>query len=190
MNTITLNPEHVLTFNFKKAGITRNYKLGELPLKTIYALLQYGTRKGNDTVNSAFSEDQSKPRAVLVDEFCERLLSGNFGQRKTAGSSFEIGFRNYLRNLLKNAGLPAKVADKMETADCIKAILKAGGKPLTPETVEKASIALAEKYRASLAAVADILGDIPEAELPETTDETDESDDDSETDDDETKDDE
>ena len=119
-----LNNDIELTFSFKAAERVEKRKIGDLPLNTILTLIQYGTRKGNDYVNSAFaSEANEKSRDELVTAFMDKVDSGDF---ETARDTSESDFKAFVVNVLK-ANKPAEEVEKALKAkfEAQKAALKA-----------------------------------------------------------------
>lgn len=95
-----------LSFNFKSAGVCQTYKVGDLPKESILALLQYGTRKGNDAVNSAAAANPEKNRVALVDEWLDKLIKGELGQANRTNEDAQ--FKAFVVQALKANGMQAK----------------------------------------------------------------------------------
>lgn len=133
MTETTINLQNItLSFNFKSAGIERKYQLSELPEASIIALLQYGTRKGNDYVNSTFAEEgNTKTRAQIVEDWLGKLLSGDF----TAKRESDDGFKPYLKTVLKKLGYADKALKGLSADELIALVaLKKGVDPEKAET--------------------------------------------------------
>ena len=106
-DTITL-PNTTLTFKFVKAGIEKNYNLSELPEASILALLQYGTRKGNDFCNSAYAEpDNTRTREEIVNDWLGRLEKGDFNPKR---DNTDAGFKKYLQGVCKKLAITPEKA--------------------------------------------------------------------------------
>lgn len=150
---IILDGETVLTFNFKASERTEKRKLSELPLKTIYTLLQYGTRKANDSVNSAFNtEGNEKTRDELIEAFMEKVDSGDF---EAARDTTESDFKAFVVNVLKANGASAKSLKGLKADELIALIALKAKKPA--EEVEKALKAKFEAQKAALKAAMESL---------------------------------
>lgn len=97
-----------LNFNF--ASTKQNFEISfdEIPAESIAIILDYGTRKLNDKVNSLFaSEKNTATREQLIERVLSELKAGTLGDRKsTAGAN--IAFRDFIFSILRGAGKPAK----------------------------------------------------------------------------------
>lgn len=152
-NVITLPADFKLTFNFKGAGIVKSYRLDELPKESLLTILQYGTRKGNDFVNSAFAEDNSKLKEEYVSDFLKKLKSGDFTRKESDG-----GFIKYLKGLLKACGETEKTLKDLKVPALIGKI--AIYKGLGADKHEAIENALRKKYQETLDAVKNALDGI------------------------------
>lgn len=131
-----------LMFNFKAAGVCQTFKVGDLPKESIMALLAYGTRKGNDAVNSAASVNPEKNRVELVDEWLDKLVKGELGQTSRAANE-DAAFKAFIVNVLKVNGASAKSLKGLKASELIALIAKKAGK-----TSEEVEAALKAKYEA------------------------------------------
>lgn len=148
-----LNNDIELTFTFKAAERIEKRKIGDLPLNTILTLIQYGTRKGNDYVNSAFaSEANEKSRDELVTAFMDKVDSGDF---ETARDTSESDFKAFVVNVLKANGASAKSLKGLKASELIALIALKANKPA--EEVEKALKAKFEAQKAALKAAMESL---------------------------------
>lgn len=97
-----------LVFNFQSARIQKEIALDDLPEETIALLLDYGTRKLNDKVNSLFAnEKNTATREQLIERVWGELKEGTLGERKnTAGGN--TAFRDFIFSILRGAGRSAK----------------------------------------------------------------------------------
>lgn len=133
-NIVELDGETVLNFNFKASERTEKRKLSDLPLKTIYTLLQYGTRKANDSVNSAFNtEGNEKSRDELIEIFMAKVDSGDF---ESVRDTTETDFKKYVLSVCKAHGATAKQLKGITLKDALQAIAKS--LKADPEKVETA----------------------------------------------------
>lgn len=97
-----------LNFNF--ASTKQNFEISfdELPAESIATILDYGTRKLNDKVNSLFaSEKNTATREQLIERVLTELKEGTLSERKnTAGGN--TAFRDFIFAILRGAGKSAK----------------------------------------------------------------------------------
>lgn len=108
--------DYTLHFNFKSAGLVKDCKLADLPAETLAILLDYGTRKLNDKVNSLYAMDSNElTRSALVDRVWEEALQGKLGERR-AQSSGHVGLRNYILAYLRQHGATAKKLEPFKGA--------------------------------------------------------------------------
>lgn len=143
-----------LHFNFKSAGITKEIDLVELPVETLAILLDYGTRKLNDKVNSLFAMPTNEAsRAQLVERVWGEAIEGNLGERRSAGSG-QAGLRNYILQYVKAQGVSAKAVEHLKGATP-QAVINA---IYSKKSEEQRATILAEftkRYDESLKAMAD-----------------------------------
>lgn len=143
---VELDGETVLTFNFKASERTEKRKLSELPLKTVYTLLQYGTRKANDSVNSAVNDkNNDKTRDELIDAFMAKIDSGEF---ENARDTTETDFKKYVLSVCKAHGASAKSLKGITLEKALEAIAKS----LKADTA-KVETALRKQFEAQQAAI-------------------------------------
>lgn len=97
-----------LNFNF--ASTKQNFEISfdEIPAESIAIILDYGTRKLNDKVNSLFANEKNKAtREQLIERVLSELKAGTLGERKTnAGAN--TAFRDFIFSILRGAGKTAK----------------------------------------------------------------------------------
>lgn len=116
LNEMAALLDYTLHFNFKSAGIVKDCKLHELPPQTLAILLDYGTRKLNDKVNSLYAMDSNEQsREALVERVWEEALQGKLGERR-AQSSGHVGLRNYILAYLRQHGATAKKLEPFKGA--------------------------------------------------------------------------
>lgn len=105
-----------LVFNFQSAGIQKEIALDDLPEETIAILLDYGTRKLNDKVNSLYASPKNdKSREELVERVLSEALEGRLGERRVV-SSGNTGFRDYILSFLRAKGVSAKMLKPIKGA--------------------------------------------------------------------------
>lgn len=97
-----------LNFNF--ASTKQNFEISfdEIPAESIAIILDYGTRKLNDKVNSLFANEKNNAtREQLIDRVLGELKEGTLSERKaTAGGN--TAFRDFIFSILRGAGRSAK----------------------------------------------------------------------------------
>ena len=143
-----------LHFNFKSAGITKEIDLEDLPVETIAILLDYGTRKLNDKVNSLFAMPTNEAsRAQLVERVWQEALEGNLGERRSTGSG-QAGLRNYILQYIKAQGVPAKAVEHLKGATP-QAVINAIYSKKTEEQRVAILAEFTKRYDESLRAMAD-----------------------------------
>lgn len=111
-----------LTFNFKSANESKTINIEDIPAESLAVILDYGTRKLNDIVNSAFAGDKNtKTREQLVEEVWSKLIQGTLGLRQ----SVDTELRDFTIDLLKNNGIPSdmlKNAKKQTPLDILRSV--------------------------------------------------------------------
>ena len=106
-----------LTFNFKSAGICKEASITDFPPETIAALLNYGTRKLNDRVNSLYATpNNEKSREALVEQVYNEALAGKLAERKAPGSSEQNQFRDFILLYLRSQNVPAATLKPLKGA--------------------------------------------------------------------------
>lgn len=97
-----------LNFNF--ASTKQNFEIDfdEIPAESIAIILEYGTRKLNDKVNSLYAnEKNTATREQLIERVLGELKAGTLGERKnTTGGN--AAFRDFIFAVLRGAGKTAK----------------------------------------------------------------------------------
>lgn len=97
-----------LNFNF--ASTKQNFAISfdEIPAESIAIILDYGTRKLNDKVNSLFAnEKNTATREQLIARVLGELKAGTLGERKNT-SGGNAAFRDFIFSILRGAGKCAK----------------------------------------------------------------------------------
>lgn len=100
--------DNKLNFNF--ASTKQNFELSfdEMPAESIAIILDYGTRKLNDKVNSLFAnEKNTATREQLIARVLGELKEGSLGERKST-SGGNAAFRDFIFSILRGAGKSAK----------------------------------------------------------------------------------
>lgn len=106
-----------LTFNFKSAGVYKEASITDFPPETIAALLDYGTRKLNDRVNSLYATpNNEKSREALVEQVYNEALAGKLAERKAPGSSEQNQFRDFILLYLRSQNVPAATLKPLKGA--------------------------------------------------------------------------
>lgn len=106
-----------LTFNFKSAGICKEASITDFPPETIAALLDYGTRKLNDRVNSLYATpNNEKSREALVEQVYNEALAGKLAERKSPGSAEQNQFRDFILLYLRSQNVPAATLKPLKGA--------------------------------------------------------------------------
>lgn len=97
-----------LNFNFASTKQSFEISLDEIPAESIAIILDYGTRKLNDKVNSLFASEKNKAtREQLIERVLGELKAGTLGERKTSAGA-NTAFRDFIFSILRGAGKPAK----------------------------------------------------------------------------------
>lgn len=147
--------ENKLVFNFQSAKMQKEIALDELPEETIAILLDYGTRKLNDKVNSLFANPKNdKTREELVERVWEEALEGRLGERRVV-SSGNAEFRNYILSFLRSKGVASKMLKPLKGATP-EAIINAVWEKESAEYKTKVLTELRRRYDESLRALQDI----------------------------------
>lgn len=147
--------DNKLVFNFQSAGVQKEIALDDLPEETIAILLDYGTRKLNDKVNSLFASPKNdKTREELVERVMTEALEGRLGERRVV-SSGNTGFRDYILSFLRAKGVTAKMLKPIKGATP-EAIINTVWAKETAEYKEKVLAELRRRYDESLKMLGDI----------------------------------
>lgn len=97
-----------LNFNFASTKQNFEISLDEIPAESIAIILDYGTRKLNDKVNSLFASEKNKAtREQLIERVLGELKAGTLGERKTSAGA-NTAFRDFILAILRGAGKTAK----------------------------------------------------------------------------------
>lgn len=92
------------------ASTKQNFEIGlaEIPAESIAIILDYGTRKLNDKVNSLYAnEKNTATREQLIERVLGELKAGTLGERKTTAGG-NTAFRDFIFAVLRGAGKSAK----------------------------------------------------------------------------------
>ena len=144
--------ENKLCFNFKSAGMTKEAALDDFPPETIALLLDYGTRKLNDRVNSLYAMPSNEAtREQLVERVWAEALEGKLGERRQQ-SAGHVGFRNYILAYLRAHGAKAAYLEPYKGATP-QAIINGVYASKSPEQREAILAEFNRRYEASLQAV-------------------------------------
>lgn len=140
-----------LTFNFQSANITKEIRLDELPPETLAILLDYGTRKLNDKVNSLYKANPEQTRQSLVERVWTEALEGKLGERRTQ-SNGETGLRNFILSWCRSNGIKAAALVDLKGATPQTIINEIWGER-SDEYREKALAEFRRRYEESLKAI-------------------------------------
>lgn len=105
--------DNKLVFNFKSAGITKETAISELAPETVALLLDYGTRKLNDKVNSLYAANPEPGREAYVNRVWKEAIEGKLGEKRMLVSG-NAGLRNYIFTFLRNHNVPAKKLEALK----------------------------------------------------------------------------
>lgn len=159
MDKIKTLLDNKLVFNFQSAGIQKEVSLDDLPEETIAILLDYGTRKLNDKVNSLYASPKNdKSREELVERVLSEALEGRLGERRVV-SSGNTGFRDYILSFLRAKGVAAKMLKPIKGATP-EAIINTVWVKEPAEYKEKVLAELKRRYDESLKMLGDIKIDL------------------------------
>lgn len=97
-----------LNFNFASTKQSFEVSFDEIPAESIAIILDYGTRKLNDKVNSLYANEKNNAtREQLIERVLGELKEGTLGERKTTAGG-NAAFRDFIFSILRGAGKPAK----------------------------------------------------------------------------------
>lgn len=108
MNEVAEILNNKLNFNF--ASTKQNFEISfdEMPAESIAIILDYGTRKLNDKVNSLFANEKNNAtREQLIERVLGELKEGTLSERKNT-SGGNTAFRDFIFSILRGAGKSAK----------------------------------------------------------------------------------
>lgn len=97
-----------LNFNF--ASTKQNFEISfdEMPAESIAIILDYGTRKLNDKVNSLYANEKNNAtREQLIVRVLSELKEGTLSERKNTANG-NTAFREFIFSILRGAGKSAK----------------------------------------------------------------------------------
>ena len=151
--------DNKLVFNFQSAGVQKEIALDDLPEETLAILLDYGTRKLNDKVNSLYASPKNdKSREELVERVMSEALEGRLGERRVV-SSGNTGFRDYILSYLRARGVSAKMLKPIKGATP-EAIVNTIWTKESEEYRAKVLAELKRRYEESLKMLGDIKIDL------------------------------
>lgn len=134
-----------LTFNFKSANESKTIKIEDIPEESLAVILDYGTRKLNDMVNSAFAGDKNtKSREQLVEEVWAKMTSGTIGIRQIVDTEL----RDFIIDLLKNKEIPSdmlKNAKKQAPIDILRSVYPDDEEEILQKKMDKIKGMLAQQ---------------------------------------------
>lgn len=134
-----------LAFNFKSANESKTIKIDEIPAESLAVILDYGTRKLNDMVNSAFAGDKNtKSREQIVEEVWAKMIHGTIGIRQNVDTEL----RDFTIDLLKNKGIPSdmlKNAKKQAPIDILRSVYPDDEEEILQKKMDKIKGMLAQQ---------------------------------------------
>lgn len=134
-----------LTFNFKSANESKTIKIDDIPEESLAVILDYGTRKLNDMVNSAFAGDKNtKSREQIVEEVWAKMTQGTIGIRQNVDTEL----RDFTIDLLKNNGIPSdmlKNAKKQAPIDILRSVYPDDEEEILQKKMDKIKGMLAQQ---------------------------------------------
>lgn len=134
-----------LTFNFKSANESKTINIDEIPAESLAVILDYGTRKLNDMVNSTFAGDKNtKSREQIVEEVWSKLIKGTIGIRQNVDAEL----RDFIIDLLKNNGIPSdmlKNAKKQTPLDILRSVYPDDEEEIIQKKMDKIKGMLAQQ---------------------------------------------
>lgn len=159
-NTITTNLNSI-SINFASAQRVESLQISELPIETIDYLLQGGTRKFNDSINSKVADLRKTGESFdinnLIDNLIEKIKTGDLAESRKADP--DKAFKDFVTSQLKLAGIKAETLKAVKGAT-VKVILQTVKPDLTDEKTEKLIVDFKKKYDTMQKLFADSLIDI------------------------------
>lgn len=145
-NTINTNLESI-SINFASANRVESLNIADLPTETIDYLLQGGTRKFNDSINSKVADLKKQGAEYdinnLIDDLLTKIKSGDLSESRKADP--DKAFKDFVLSQLKLAGIKADVLKDVKGAT-VKVILQTAKPALTDEQTEKLIANFRKKY--------------------------------------------
>ena len=146
MNTINTNLNSI-TINFASANRIESLNIADLPTETIDYLLQGGTRKFNDSINSKVADLKKQNIEydinALINDLIEKIKSGDLAESRKADP--EKAFKDFVLSQLKLAGIKSEVLKSVKGAT-VKVILQTAKPTLTDDQTEKLIGNFKKKY--------------------------------------------
>ena len=161
-NTINTNLDSI-TINFASANRIESLSLADLPTESIDYLLQGGTRKFNDSINSKVADLKKQGAEYdinsLIDDLIEKIKTGDLAESRKADP--DKAFKDFVISQLKLAGIKSETLKTVKGAT-VKVILQTVKPDLTDEKTDKLIANFKKKYDAMQKLFADSLIDIDE----------------------------
>lgn len=105
-----------LVFNFQSIGEVKEISIDEIPAESLAAILQYGTRKLNDKVNSIYGTPKNEEtREAIVKRVWSEMIEGKLSERRSPATG-QKGFRDWIINFLKLAKIKSDVLSSLKGA--------------------------------------------------------------------------
>ena len=161
-NTINTNLNSI-SINFASAQRVESLQISELPIETIDYLLQGGTRKFNDSINSKVADLRKNGETfdinTLINDLIEKIKTGDLAESRKADP--DKAFKDFVISQLKLAGVKSEVLKAVKGAT-VKVILQTVKPDLTDEKTDKLIANFKKKYDQMQKLFADSLVDIEE----------------------------
>lgn len=145
-NTINTNLNSI-TINFASVQRVESLQINDLPIETIDYLLQGGTRKFNDSINSKVADLRKNGESfdinALIDDLIEKIKTGDLAESRKADP--DKAFKDFVISQLKLAGIKAEILKTVKGAT-VKVILQTVKPDLTDEKTEKLIANFKKKY--------------------------------------------
>lgn len=147
-NTINTNLDSI-SINFASANRIETLSIADLPTETIDYLLQGGTRKFNDSINSKVA-DLKKQNVeydinALIDDLLDKIKAGDLAESRKADP--DKAFKDFVLSQLKLAGIKSDILKPVKGAT-VKVILQTAKPTLTDEQTDKLIGNFKKKYDA------------------------------------------
>lgn len=154
---------NTISINFASAQRIESLQISELPIETIDYLLQGGTRKFNDSINSKVADLRKSGESFdinsLIDDLIEKIKTGDLAESRKADP--DKAFKDFVLSQLKLAGIKSETL-KAVKGGTVKVILQTVKPDLTDEKTDKLIANFKKKYDAMQKLFADSLIDIDE----------------------------
>ena len=152
-----------LSFNFQSIGEVKEISIDEIPVESLAVILQYGTRKLNDRVNSIYGTPKNEEtREAIVKRVWNEMLEGKLSERRSPATG-QKGFRDWILNFLKLGGIKSDILNTLKGATP-EAIVNTVWKNQTDEQRKATLDELAARYEKSLEIFQSVQVELPPVE--------------------------